>query len=570
MGYNPFDYIGKDKRKSIGKDAITMAQGVVESKLREVIRKVLKTKLSEKTVRLSTSRDADFHGNILQLIGKKHKMGLDKKSARALFKAISQYMRMTFEQTKLVEGKSMRLPNGIKIKLGMSSLILIDARGKIVLDRKEIERLGAAAAKYMGIRENQDPCDEEGYEAKSFDDPAKPLNVTEDDEDDDKDKEVLHGMKEGGPGSGPGGGNGDDDNPFDREPSDDELSDIEKQFEGKLTEDVYAIVDKFNQKKQDYDQVYFKDKNLNKVKKHLKKMGSKYGKMNLIKVKTNGKMSVVEGKLSEKVQWKKDKKIKGKWYTNQGTHKHQMKANVIAGREWSMGRSRDYDTIVVKEPKGYTIYVRPLKEGKLTEAEIWFNPKELEPYLKKIGLDFPKYPKQGDVLYKGKKVGHMSNFNGFQVYSKSLLKQLQKVERKYKLGIWNPTSGLTMEGKLTESDLPITTKKGKTITLTHETSGKEIVVVNNERVLKKYLRLGFLPGLSKWNEVKLSEAVRFSDKQVKQLQKAFKNVRGVLPKDNPVVKQMTTLLKKTDKESLQKIIDADITNLSDIAKRILG
>ena len=87
---------------------------------------------------------------------------------------------------------------------------------------------------------------------------------------------------------------------------------------------------------------------------------------------------------------------------------------------------------------------------KLTEAEIWFNPKVLEPYLKKIGLDFPKYPKEGDVLYKGKKVGHMSNFNGFSVYSKSLLKQLQKVEKKYKLGIWNPTSGLTMEGKLRE------------------------------------------------------------------------------------------------------------------------
>lgn len=72
--------------------------------------------------------------------------------------------------------------------------------------------------------------------------------------------------------------------------------------EGKLTEDVYAIVDKFNQKKQDYDQVYFKDKDLNKVKKHLKKMGSKYGKMNLIKVKTNGKMSVVEEKLREQIR----------------------------------------------------------------------------------------------------------------------------------------------------------------------------------------------------------------------------------------------------------------------------
>ena len=74
-----------------------------------------------------------------------------------------------------------------------------------------------------------------------------------------------------------------------------------------------------------------------------------------------------EQKITEKVQWKKDKKIKGKWYTNQGTHKHQAKANVIAGREWRMGRSDTHDTIVVKEPKGYTIYVRPLKEAKLTE-----------------------------------------------------------------------------------------------------------------------------------------------------------------------------------------------------------
>jgi len=42
-------------------------------------------------------------------------------------------------------------------------------------------------------------------------------------------------MKEGGPGSGPQ--NGDEDNPFDREPSDDEMADIEKEFEGKLKED---------------------------------------------------------------------------------------------------------------------------------------------------------------------------------------------------------------------------------------------------------------------------------------------------------------------------------------------
>jgi len=61
-----------------------------------------------------------------------------------------------------------------------------------------------------------------------------------------------------------------------------------------MNEDVFAIVDKYDDRKQDYDQVYFKDNNLNKVKKQMKKMGKKYGKMNLIRVKSNGKMSVVE------------------------------------------------------------------------------------------------------------------------------------------------------------------------------------------------------------------------------------------------------------------------------------
>jgi hypothetical protein len=42
-------------------------------------------------------------------------------------------------------------------------------------------------------------------------------------------REIMAEMKEGGPGSGP---QGDDDNPFDREPSDDELADIEKEYEG--------------------------------------------------------------------------------------------------------------------------------------------------------------------------------------------------------------------------------------------------------------------------------------------------------------------------------------------------
>ena len=45
MGYNPFDFIGVDKRKSIDKKSIMIAKNVVtEYKLREMIREILKEK----------------------------------------------------------------------------------------------------------------------------------------------------------------------------------------------------------------------------------------------------------------------------------------------------------------------------------------------------------------------------------------------------------------------------------------------------------------------------------------------------------------------------------------------
>ena len=43
MGYNPFDYIGKDRRKRVGKKSKMIAKNVVtEYKLREMIREVIK------------------------------------------------------------------------------------------------------------------------------------------------------------------------------------------------------------------------------------------------------------------------------------------------------------------------------------------------------------------------------------------------------------------------------------------------------------------------------------------------------------------------------------------------
>ena len=45
MGYNPFDYIGTDKRKRVSSKAKDLAQGVVtEYKLREKIREILRNK----------------------------------------------------------------------------------------------------------------------------------------------------------------------------------------------------------------------------------------------------------------------------------------------------------------------------------------------------------------------------------------------------------------------------------------------------------------------------------------------------------------------------------------------
>ena len=42
-----------------------------------------------------------------------------------------------------------------------------------------------------------------------------------------------------------------------------------------------------------------------------------------------------------------------------------------------------------------------------------------------------------------------------------------------------------------ESDLGLTLKKGKTITVTHKTSGKELVIIDKPNVIKKYEKLGF-------------------------------------------------------------------------------
>ena len=70
-------------------------------------------------------------------------------------------------------------------------------------------------------------------------------------------REIMAEMKEGGPGSGPHPD--DEDNPFDREPTDDELGDIEKQFEG-------DVLDK-EREKQRADKEKFRDRQFSDMEK---------------------------------------------------------------------------------------------------------------------------------------------------------------------------------------------------------------------------------------------------------------------------------------------------------------
>ena len=95
--------------------------------------------------------------------------------------------------------------------------------------------------------------------------------------------------------------------------------------------------------------------------------------------------------------------------------------------------------------------------------------------------------------------------------------------------------------------------------------GKPEKVKREQRVrelIKKMVR----EELAEMNEVRIP----FSSSHIKQLKRAFKDMKGTLPDNNPLVQQIVTLLKKTDKKVLKQIASADIKYLSDKAKDILG
>ena len=116
----------------------------------------LKDILLEKRVRLSLHKDADFvPGQFVQILGKKGKVKLDKKSVKKLAKVIRNMagkhgMGWSFTEGKLNEATNITLPNGVKVKIDFKGVTFISRHGKpVFLDRDELLRFFKASSKYL-------------------------------------------------------------------------------------------------------------------------------------------------------------------------------------------------------------------------------------------------------------------------------------------------------------------------------------------------------------------------------------------------------------------------------------
>ena len=118
--------------------------------------KAMKKKKNEGRTRLSPQRDLEIHsgGSIAQVFGKNAVVALDKKSMKELVKLIRMNMGLFEKLEKIMEGKSFRLSNGVKVEfLGKMQLKLTNYKGKkVILDVGELRMFLKGAKKDMGVR----------------------------------------------------------------------------------------------------------------------------------------------------------------------------------------------------------------------------------------------------------------------------------------------------------------------------------------------------------------------------------------------------------------------------------
>ena len=116
----------------------------------------LKDLLLEKTVRLSTMKDANFvPGEFVQIVGKKGMVKLDKKSVKWLAKWIRSNsgkhgMGWSFTEAQINEGKTLTLPNGVKVTLDFKGVTFKARKGApVFLDRDELLKFFRGSTKYL-------------------------------------------------------------------------------------------------------------------------------------------------------------------------------------------------------------------------------------------------------------------------------------------------------------------------------------------------------------------------------------------------------------------------------------
>ena len=125
--------------------------------------------LPEGRVRIGSDIDADFRGNMVQLISSTGRLPLDKKSMRYLWAIIKQNLPSTgyasmarkkginVDEAVLNEGKRFTLPNGVKIELppsvGNNPFIIYGfGKNKITMYKKEMVTFLKQIQKQAGIR----------------------------------------------------------------------------------------------------------------------------------------------------------------------------------------------------------------------------------------------------------------------------------------------------------------------------------------------------------------------------------------------------------------------------------
>ena len=93
--------------------------------------------------------------------------------------------------------------------------------------------------------------------------------------------------------------------------------------------------------------------------------------------------------------------------------------------------------------------------------------------------------------YTNKKLDHISRRSWDS--SESLTKEIMQSIPMHKWASFRKdVNKLLKQHSIRESDLPITTKKGKTVTVVHKSSGKELVITDTPSARKKYKRMGYL------------------------------------------------------------------------------